>query len=55
MPQLNPSPWFAILLFSWVVFLLIIPSKILKFIYPNEPTAQSTEKSKPEPWNWPWY
>nr|YP_010406858.1 ATP synthase F0 subunit 8 [Cirrhilabrus exquisitus]URF19490.1 ATP synthase F0 subunit 8 [Cirrhilabrus exquisitus] len=55
MPQLNPDPWFTIFVFSWMVFLTLIPSKILALEFPNEPTAQSTEKPKTEPWNWPWY
>nr|AEL32707.1 ATPase8 [Prochilodus lineatus]AEL32715.1 ATPase8 [Prochilodus lineatus] len=55
MPQLNPAPWFAILVFSWLVFLTIIPSKVLKHPFTNEPTALSTEKPKTEPWNWPWH
>nr|YP_003734654.1 ATP synthase F0 subunit 8 [Pellona flavipinnis]BAJ09830.1 ATPase subunits 8 [Pellona flavipinnis] len=54
MPQLNPAPWFLILIFSWFVFLTILPPKILAHKFSNEPTT-STEKSKPEPWNWPWY
>nr|NP_443246.1 ATP synthase F0 subunit 8 [Harpadon microchir]BAB70031.1 ATPase subunit 8 [Harpadon microchir] len=55
MPQLNPAPWFAILVFSWLVFLVILPSKVLNHIFPNDPTTKSTEKTKPEPWNWPWH
>uniref|UniRef100_I2CM72 ATP synthase complex subunit 8 n=2 Tax=Triportheus TaxID=42553 RepID=I2CM72_9TELE len=55
MPQLNPAPWFAILIFSWLVFLTIIPSKVLKHTFNNEPKALSTAKPKTEPWNWPWY
>nr|YP_010956618.1 ATP synthase F0 subunit 8 [Gastropsetta frontalis]WMY89711.1 ATP synthase F0 subunit 8 [Gastropsetta frontalis] len=55
MPQLNPAPWFMILVFSWAVFLTIIPPKILAHAFPNEPTSQSTQKLKAEAWNWPWY
>nr|YP_009110307.1 ATP synthase F0 subunit 8 [Choerodon schoenleinii]AIX11439.1 ATP synthase subunit 8 [Choerodon schoenleinii]AWW89568.1 ATP synthase F0 subunit 8 [Choerodon schoenleinii] len=54
MPQLNPAPWFAILVFTWLVFLTILPRKVLAHSFTNEPTAQSTEKPKTEPWNWPW-
>nr|YP_009348700.1 ATPase subunit 8 [Acrocheilus alutaceus]BAW88149.1 ATPase subunit 8 [Acrocheilus alutaceus] len=54
MPQLNPSPWFAILVFSWVVFLTVIPTKVLNHTAPNEPTPMNEEKHKTEPWNWPW-
>nr|BAK23151.1 ATPase subunit 8 [Danionella mirifica] len=30
MPQLNPSPWFVISLWSWLVLLTVLPMKILK-------------------------
>nr|YP_008593526.1 ATP synthase F0 subunit 8 [Nesiarchus nasutus]BAN83481.1 ATPase subunit 8 [Nesiarchus nasutus] len=55
MPQLNPTPWFAILVFSWLVFLIVIPPKVTAQTFPNEPVSQSTEKSKGTPWNWPWH
>nr|AAP75223.1 ATP synthase 8 [Chromis chrysura]AAP75225.1 ATP synthase 8 [Chromis chrysura]QUJ18247.1 ATP synthase protein 8 [Chromis chrysura] len=55
MPQLYPAPWFTILMFSWLVFLTILPPKILAHIFPNEPTPQSTEKPQTDPWYWPWH
>nr|YP_001650805.1 ATP synthase F0 subunit 8 [Aeoliscus strigatus]BAF74929.1 ATPase subunit 8 [Aeoliscus strigatus]BBU25713.1 ATPase subunit 8 [Aeoliscus strigatus] len=55
MPQLNPSPWFAILVFTWLVFLIVIPPKILAHKFPNEPASQATTTIKTEPWNWPWH
>nr|NP_443337.1 ATP synthase F0 subunit 8 [Percopsis transmontana]UXB58982.1 ATP synthase F0 subunit 8 [Percopsis transmontana]BAB70148.1 ATPase subunit 8 [Percopsis transmontana] len=54
MPQLNPSPWFMVLVFSWLVFLTILPPKIVAHTFPNDPAAQSTETTKTEPWSWPW-
>nr|UMB51061.1 ATP synthase F0 subunit 8 [Pipa pipa] len=54
MPQLNPGPWFLILIFSWLVLLILIPPKVANHRPFNEPTTQNTEKSKPTPWNWPW-
>nr|YP_010318866.1 ATP synthase F0 subunit 8 [Pipa myersi]UMB51097.1 ATP synthase F0 subunit 8 [Pipa myersi] len=54
MPQLNPGPWFLILIFSWLVLLILIPPKVANHSQLNEPTTQNTEKSKPTPWNWPW-
>nr|BAE72268.1 ATPase subunit 8 [Oryzias latipes] len=54
MPQLNPAPWFAIMLFSWLVFLVVIPPKVLTHYFPNDPTPQSVKKSKSETWTWPW-
>nr|AAR13568.1 ATPase 8 [Synbranchus marmoratus] len=53
MPQLNPSPWFMILIFSWLIFLILLPSKITAHTFPNEPQLK-TSQIKTEPWNWPW-
>nr|QUJ18395.1 ATP synthase protein 8 [Chrysiptera glauca] len=55
MPQLNPSPWFSILVFSWLIFLVIIPAKVTAHITPNELAPQTMEKTTTEPWAWPWY
>nr|YP_009434747.1 ATP synthase F0 subunit 8 [Mugilogobius myxodermus]ATG24547.1 ATP synthase F0 subunit 8 [Mugilogobius myxodermus]BBH37477.1 ATPase subunit 8 [Mugilogobius sp. 'Izumi-Haze'] len=54
MPQLNPSPWFLILLFSWLVFLIIVVPKTMNHTFPNEPTPQSTQTLKTDSWSWPW-
>nr|AUR26775.1 ATP synthase F0 subunit 8 [Cormobates leucophaea] len=37
MPQLNPGPWFFIMLASWFTYTLIIQPKVLTFISPNPP------------------
>nr|WNH24295.1 ATP synthase F0 subunit 8 [Ogilbia cayorum] len=55
MPQLNPAPWFTILIFSWLIFLTLIPPKMLAHTFTNMPAPQSTKEHKTEPWNWPWY
>nr|WNH23328.1 ATP synthase F0 subunit 8 [Vinciguerria nimbaria]BBG74374.1 ATPase subunits 8 [Vinciguerria nimbaria]BBU25583.1 ATPase subunit 8 [Vinciguerria nimbaria] len=54
MPQLNPAPWFFILALSWLVFLIVIPPKVLNHISPNDPlpTAKGTHT---DPWTWPWH
>nr|AXU40891.1 ATP synthase F0 subunit 8 [Carcharias taurus] len=54
MPQLNPHPWFIILLFSWMIFLIILPKKVMTHMFNNNPMLKNIEKPKPEPWNWPW-
>nr|ABY47930.1 ATPase 8 [Henicorhynchus lobatus]ABY47932.1 ATPase 8 [Henicorhynchus lobatus]ABY47934.1 ATPase 8 [Henicorhynchus lobatus]ABY47936.1 ATPase 8 [Henicorhynchus lobatus]ABY47938.1 ATPase 8 [Henicorhynchus lobatus] len=54
MPQLNPNPWFLILVFSWLTFLTIIPTKVLSHITPNEPAPMNIEEHKTDSWNWPW-
>nr|YP_009059870.1 ATP synthase F0 subunit 8 [Laeops lanceolata]YP_010485778.1 ATP synthase F0 subunit 8 [Laeops kitaharae]UVW81924.1 ATP synthase F0 subunit 8 [Laeops kitaharae]BAP58955.1 ATPase subunit 8 [Laeops lanceolata] len=55
MPQLNPNPWFIILIFSWSVFLSIVPSKVLAHTTPNEPQTQDSATPQKATWNWPWY
>nr|YP_009142731.1 ATP synthase F0 subunit 8 [Chaenogobius gulosus]AKI30272.1 ATP synthase F0 subunit 8 [Chaenogobius gulosus] len=54
MPQLDPSPWFAILVFSWLIFLTIIVPKTLNHTFPNEPSLQNTQTLKTKAWTWPW-
>nr|YP_220645.1 ATP synthase F0 subunit 8 [Latimeria menadoensis]ACX31753.1 ATP synthase F0 subunit 8 [Latimeria menadoensis]BAD90820.1 ATPase subunits 8 [Latimeria menadoensis] len=54
MPQLNPSPWLLILLFSWFIFLTMLPSKTQLHTFPNMPSTQNMCKQEPEPWTWPW-
>nr|WNH23933.1 ATP synthase F0 subunit 8 [Ostichthys trachypoma] len=55
MPQLNPAPWFMILIFSWFIFLTLIPPKITAHNFPNEPSPQAAETPKTKSWNWPWH
>nr|YP_009159365.1 ATP synthase F0 subunit 8 [Holacanthus ciliaris]AGR91636.1 ATP synthetase subunit 8 [Holacanthus ciliaris]AKQ08976.1 ATP synthase F0 subunit 8 [Holacanthus ciliaris]QUJ18188.1 ATP synthase protein 8 [Holacanthus ciliaris] len=54
MPQLNPNPWFAILIFTWMVFLYFLPTKVMGHTYPSEQTAQIPHFAQPENWPWPW-
>nr|YP_010959164.1 ATP synthase F0 subunit 8 [Urolophus aurantiacus]WND64991.1 ATP synthase F0 subunit 8 [Urolophus aurantiacus] len=54
MPQLNPSPWFLIFLFTWLFFLATMPTKVVHHLFNNPPTTKNIQKSKPTPWNWPW-
>nr|YP_009681734.1 ATP synthase F0 subunit 8 [Sicyopterus parvei]QDP13427.1 ATP synthase F0 subunit 8 [Sicyopterus parvei]QDP13440.1 ATP synthase F0 subunit 8 [Sicyopterus parvei] len=51
MPQLNPAPWFAILVFSWLVFLTIVVPKFLTTPSPMNlpPKALKSPKQTPEP------
>nr|YP_003345402.1 ATP synthase F0 subunit 8 [Ariosoma shiroanago]BAI53410.1 ATPase subunit 8 [Ariosoma shiroanago] len=55
MPQLNPAPWFVIMVFSWIVFLTILPTKVLAHHFINNPNPKTTKKPKKEPWNWTWH
>nr|BBH37114.1 ATPase subunit 8 [Eviota ocellifer] len=52
MPQLNPAPWFNILVFSWLVLVTIIIPKTLNRTSPNHLSPQSSEPLKTEPWLW---
>nr|BBM34996.1 ATPase subunit 8 [Paraliparis dipterus] len=54
MPQLNPTPWFVTLIFSWSIFLIILPPKMIAHTFPNEPTLQSAKNPQMNPWTWPW-
>nr|YP_009427746.1 ATP synthase F0 subunit 8 [Alcedo atthis]ABU68905.1 ATP synthase subunit 8 [Alcedo atthis]ASU96497.1 ATP synthase F0 subunit 8 [Alcedo atthis] len=54
MPQLNPNPWFFIMLLSWFTFLLIIQPKITTFISTNNPSNKIHTPTKTAPWTWPW-
>nr|YP_009111952.1 ATP synthase F0 subunit 8 [Butorides striata]AHN95837.1 ATP synthase F0 subunit 8 [Butorides striata] len=54
MPQLNPNPWFLILLMSWTTYSLIIQPKLLAFTTTNPPSTKLKMTSKTTPWTWPW-
>nr|AAQ03388.1 ATPase synthase subunit 8 [Brycon argenteus]AAQ03390.1 ATPase synthase subunit 8 [Brycon argenteus] len=53
MPQLDPSPWFSILMLAWFIFLAVIPLKILKYTFNKEPKF-NTQNSNSGSWAWPW-
>nr|YP_010957073.1 ATP synthase F0 subunit 8 [Anthias woodsi]WMY90335.1 ATP synthase F0 subunit 8 [Anthias woodsi]WNH19896.1 ATP synthase F0 subunit 8 [Anthias woodsi] len=55
MPQLNPNPWLIIFLFSWMIFLALLPLKITAHTYPNELSRQTPQVFKTQPWTWPWH
>nr|YP_006883750.1 ATP synthase F0 subunit 8 [Gnorimopsar chopi]AFS65695.1 ATP synthase F0 subunit 8 [Gnorimopsar chopi] len=54
MPQLNPNPWFFIMLTSWLTFSLIIQPKILTFVSMNPPSKKPPAAPSTTPWTWPW-
>nr|AID52374.1 ATP synthase F0 subunit 8 [Accipiter soloensis] len=54
MPQLNPNPWFSIMLLSWLTFTLIIQPKLLSFISTNTLSNKPTTTTHTPSWNWPW-
>nr|QDF44866.1 ATPase subunit 8 [Henicorhina leucophrys]QDF44868.1 ATPase subunit 8 [Henicorhina leucophrys]QDF44870.1 ATPase subunit 8 [Henicorhina leucophrys]QDF44872.1 ATPase subunit 8 [Henicorhina leucophrys]QDF44874.1 ATPase subunit 8 [Henicorhina leucophrys] len=54
MPQLNPNPWFFIMLTSWITFSLIIQPKLLAFVSMNPPSNKTSTTPNTTPWTWPW-
>nr|YP_009692499.1 ATP synthase subunit 8 [Asterorhombus intermedius]QEH58976.1 ATP synthase subunit 8 [Asterorhombus intermedius] len=54
MPQLNPAPWFAILVFSWLILLTLVISKVLNFILPCDTLPQQTASMHKPTWTWQW-
>nr|ADO23123.1 ATP synthase F0 subunit 8 [Myioborus brunniceps] len=54
MPQLNPNPWFFIMLTSWLTFSLIIQPKLLSFVSMNQPSSKPPAAPSTTPWTWPW-
>nr|QVV96650.1 ATP synthase F0 subunit 8 [Xiphophorus variatus] len=55
MPQLIPSPWLAYLLFSWVVFSVIVLPKVSTHVFPEAPAPKTKQAPQTEPWNWLWH
>nr|YP_009170014.1 ATP synthase F0 subunit 8 [Campephilus guatemalensis]ALE19835.1 ATP synthase F0 subunit 8 [Campephilus guatemalensis] len=54
MPQLNPNPWFSIMLLTWLTFSLMIQPKLLLFTHTNLPANKTPTTLKTTPWTWPW-
>nr|ABC58127.1 ATPase subunit 8 [Zosterops borbonicus borbonicus]QFG71069.1 ATP synthase F0 subunit 8 [Zosterops borbonicus] len=54
MPQLNPNPWFFIMLSSWLTYSLIIQPKLLTFVTSNPPSNKTMTTTNTTPWTWPW-
>nr|YP_007026963.1 ATP synthase F0 subunit 8 [Eopsaltria australis]AFX81761.1 ATP synthase F0 subunit 8 [Eopsaltria australis]AJA05179.1 ATP synthase F0 subunit 8 [Eopsaltria australis]AJA05322.1 ATP synthase F0 subunit 8 [Eopsaltria australis]AJA05361.1 ATP synthase F0 subunit 8 [Eopsaltria australis]AJA05491.1 ATP synthase F0 subunit 8 [Eopsaltria australis] len=54
MPQLNPGPWFFIMLTSWFTYTMIIQPKLLSFLSTNPPSNKMPVTTSTTPWTWPW-
>nr|YP_009355485.1 ATP synthase F0 subunit 8 [Hoplichthys gilberti]BAX03764.1 ATPase subunit 8 [Hoplichthys gilberti]BBM35061.1 ATPase subunit 8 [Hoplichthys fasciatus]BBU25726.1 ATPase subunit 8 [Hoplichthys gilberti] len=54
MPQLNPTPWLAMLVFSWMVYMSILPIKVMAHSFVHKPTPKTAKEFKTQPWTWPW-
>nr|AET84003.1 ATPase 8 [Sceloporus slevini] len=55
MPQLNPSPWFLIMLLVWASLMVIFMNKTLSMSHPNHQTETTPETKPLTSWAWPWY
>nr|YP_009685534.1 ATP synthase F0 subunit 8 [Nothobranchius nubaensis]QDX07396.1 ATP synthase F0 subunit 8 [Nothobranchius nubaensis] len=55
MPQLNPAPWLTIMLSAWLIFLTVIPPKVLAHTSPNNVLTQEVNYPKTDFWTWTWY
>nr|AGZ19020.1 ATP synthase F0 subunit 8 [Idiocranium cf. russeli BMNH 2008.409] len=53
MPQLNPKPWFFIMLVSWIIILMLLLLKMTKHKSLNILTQKFNHKES-NSWNWPW-
>nr|WIL10187.1 ATP synthase F0 subunit 8 [Megophrys spinata] len=53
MPQLNPTPWFMILVTSWSIFLILLAPKIKNFNFLHNPLPL-TLRIKGYYWPWLW-
>nr|YP_008593440.1 ATP synthase F0 subunit 8 [Champsodon cf. snyderi CBM-ZF 10876]BAN83382.1 ATPase subunit 8 [Champsodon cf. snyderi CBM-ZF 10876] len=54
MPQLNPAPWFLILIFTWTIFLAMMLPKIMAQRAPLNPLPHNTKAPVTKTWTWPW-
>nr|QDX07570.1 ATP synthase F0 subunit 8 [Callopanchax sidibeorum] len=54
MPQLNPAPWFSIMVIAWLVFLMLVMPKILAHPAYNSPCTENMKKVETTSWSWPW-
>nr|NP_739767.1 ATP synthase F0 subunit 8 [Caulophryne jordani]BAC23337.1 ATPase subunit 8 [Caulophryne jordani] len=55
MPQLNPAPWFTILLSTWLILLVVLTPKVLTHTFPYAPDPATASTSKTQPWPWQWH
>nr|YP_002519655.1 ATP synthase F0 subunit 8 [Scarus schlegeli]ASO95920.1 ATP synthase F0 subunit 8 [Scarus psittacus]ACL27233.1 ATP synthase F0 subunit 8 [Scarus schlegeli]ASO95922.1 ATP synthase F0 subunit 8 [Scarus psittacus]ASO95924.1 ATP synthase F0 subunit 8 [Scarus psittacus]ASO95926.1 ATP synthase F0 subunit 8 [Scarus psittacus] len=55
MPQLNPGPWFSIMMFTWLIFLTILPKKVMSHKFSNDPASEDKDMPMTPPWFWRWH
>nr|AAP75371.1 ATP synthase 8 [Neopomacentrus cyanomos] len=55
MPQLDPAPWFNILVLSWFIFISVLPLKVVSHTFPNDPSTLAADHLTSDVWAWPWF
>nr|ABA11026.1 ATPase subunit 8 [Calotomus carolinus]ABA11030.1 ATPase subunit 8 [Calotomus carolinus]ABA11032.1 ATPase subunit 8 [Calotomus carolinus]ABA11034.1 ATPase subunit 8 [Calotomus carolinus]ABA11036.1 ATPase subunit 8 [Calotomus carolinus] len=55
MPQLNPYPWLKIMVYTWMLLMIILPPKVISFLYSKDPITKKSKEPKGPPWSWPWH
>nr|ASW34672.1 ATP synthase F0 subunit 8 [Quedenfeldtia moerens] len=54
MPQLNPAPWFPIMVMAWTVLSIMFMPKLINTQLIITPLPHYTTTQNPH-WAWPWY
>nr|YP_010157256.1 ATP synthase F0 subunit 8 [Liolaemus parthenos]AKJ76876.1 ATP synthase F0 subunit 8 [Liolaemus darwinii]QRG01391.1 ATP synthase F0 subunit 8 [Liolaemus parthenos] len=54
MPQLNPTPWFLVLVLTWTVLILIYTNKTNFSKHLSPPPQKEMKMENTTPWAWPW-
>uniref|UniRef100_UPI0030E38492 ATP synthase F0 subunit 8 n=1 Tax=Megalechis thoracata TaxID=245781 RepID=UPI0030E38492 len=54
MPQLDPTPWFPILLLSWFMLLTIVTNKTLNYTVTNNIGPLNPHNLETKTWEWTW-
>nr|ASW34685.1 ATP synthase F0 subunit 8 [Quedenfeldtia moerens] len=54
MPQLNPAPWFSIMVMAWTVLLIMLMPKLINTQLITTPPPHHATALKHH-WPWPWY
>nr|YP_089640.1 ATP synthase F0 subunit 8 [Gegeneophis ramaswamii]AAS13696.1 ATP synthase F0 subunit 8 [Gegeneophis ramaswamii] len=53
MPQLNPNPWFLIMMMSWFILMTFFMNKTIKHT-PSTFSFKQLQQKQLNKWYWPW-
>uniref|UniRef100_UPI0030FEA434 ATP synthase F0 subunit 8 n=1 Tax=Centropomus parallelus TaxID=28805 RepID=UPI0030FEA434 len=54
MPQLDPAPWFPVLILAWASLLIIVCALVVTHTYPDLPGQKTAKMPTKKHWAWPW-